>query len=350
MKKFFILFLTITMFLFASCSSSLSSVPAEQSKKITDMMGRECKVPTTISRIYGADPTASLLIYTITPEKLVGWNYKFNDAEKAYILPGYRNLPVFGMSDAVNYEAILQASPEICLFYSTLDNSNLEAADALQDKLGIPVVMVDGNLENVGDVYRFMGELLGMGDVCTQHAEYANAVLKKIDDVDIAESNRVRLYYGNGKDSFETASKGSVASKTIDLAKVENVIISDQKSARITTSLEQIIFLNPDVMIINGEPKDNVSGRSAIKNILSNPNFAQIKAVKNGQVYAIPKVPFSWVDRPRGVNRVLGLVWLCETLYPNVFNYDIRIETKKFYELYYHIILTDTQLDEILIG
>lgn len=35
---------------------------------------------------------------------------------------------------------------------------------------------------------------------------------------------------------------------------------------------------NPDVIVVNGEPKSNKSGRSAAEDILNNPDYASFKA------------------------------------------------------------------------
>ena len=49
-----------------------------------------------------------------------------------------------------------------------------------------------------------------------------------------------------------------------------------------------------------------------------------IQALKNHQVYQIPAYPFDWFDRPPGVNRVIGIRWLANLLYPNIFKLDIK--------------------------
>ena len=35
---------------------------------------------------------------------------------------------------------------------------------------------------------------------------------------------------------------------------------------------------NPDVIVVNGEPKSNKSGESATEDILNNPDYAALKA------------------------------------------------------------------------
>ncbi len=42
--------------------------------------------------------------------------------------------------------------------------------------------------------------------------------------------------------------------------------------------------------------KADKSGNSAAEDILSNPDYASLKAVQDQKVYGTPNAPFSWVD------------------------------------------------------
>ncbi|MBV9077139.1 MAG: iron ABC transporter substrate-binding protein, partial [Methylobacteriaceae bacterium] len=63
-----------------------------------------------------------------------------------------------------------------------------------------------------------------------------------------------------------------------------------------------------------------------------------------------PKLPFGWVDFPPSVNRLIGLRWLGRVLYPDLFPEDLRPVTRGFYERFYHVDLTDAQIDGVLAG
>jgi iron complex transport system substrate-binding protein len=65
-------------------------------------------------------------------------------------------------------------------------------------------------------------------------------------------------------------------------------------------------------------------------------------------VYEIPAIPFNCFDRPPSANRILGLTWLANLVYPDFYNVDIHLETRKFYALFYHKKLTDAELDKVL--
>jgi len=83
---------------------------------------------------------------------------------------------------------------------------------------------------------------------------------------------------------------------------------------------------------------------------LNNNNYATLKAVKNNMVYGAPGAPFSWIDRPPGPNRIIGMRWLAKKIYPDHFDYDIDEEVREFFRLFYHMELTDEKLAEVYYG
>ena len=82
--------------------------------------------------------------------------------------------------------------------------------------------------------------------------------------------------------------------------------------------------------------------------LLDDPKWKELKAVKEGKVYEIPCVPFNWFDRPPSVNRIIGLKWLGYTLYPDIYDYDLIQEVKEFYSLFYHFDLSDEEANDLL--
>ena len=113
---------------------------------------------------------------------------------------------------------------------------------------------------------------------------------------------------------------------------------------RVRISLEQLLAWDPDVIVVNGEPKANLVGSQAARDILSNPDLASLKAVQTGRVYGAPNAPFSWIDRPPGPNRIAGVRWLFARLYPDACQYDVDEEIRTFFRLFYHMELSDDQL------
>lgn len=325
-----------------------------ETREITDMAGRKVTVPAAenIESVFSAGPVAAIFLYMVAPDKLLGWNYELNDVEKSIILDKYQDLPNFGMGDAVNYEAVIAANPTIAINSGKINDTMVSDCDALSESLGIPVVAVDNELNNSAEAFRFMGELLGVEDHAEELAQYAEQVFTDINVLsDIPEEKKVSVYFGNGEDSLETAPRGSQHAQILDAINAVNVAdLELGDGSRVQISAEQLLAWDPDVIVVNGEPKADKSGSSAAEDILSNPDYASLKAVEDQKVYGTPNAPFSWVDRPAGPNRLIGMRWFSALIYPEYIKCDINEEIHKFFDLFYHVDLSDEQLENVLKG
>ena len=325
-----------------------------ETREITDMAGRKVTVPAAenIESVFSAGPVAAIFLYMVAPDKLLGWNYELNDVEKSIILDKYQDLPNFGMGDAVNYEAVIAANPTIAINSGKINDAMVSDCDALSESLGIPVVAVDNELNNSAEAFRFMGELLGVEDHAEELAQYAEQVFTDINALsDIPEEKKVSVYFGNGEDSLETAPRGSQHAQILDAINAVNVAdLELGDGSRVQISAEQLLAWDPDVIVVNGEPKADKSGNSAAEDILSNPDYASLKAVQDQKVYGTPNAPFSWVDRPAGPNRLIGMRWFSALIYPEYIKCDINEEIHKFFDLFYHVDLSDEQLQNVLKG
>ena len=325
-----------------------------ETREITDMAGRKVTVPAAenIESVFSAGPVAAIFLCMVAPDKLLGWNYELNDVEKSIILDKYQDLPNFGMGDAVNYEAVIAANPTIAINSGKINDTIVSDCDALSESLGIPVVAVDNELNNSAEAFRFMGELLGVEDHAEELAQYAEQVFTDINALsDIPEEKKVSVYFGNGEDSLETAPRGSQHAQILDAINAVNVAdLELGDGSRVQISAEQLLAWDPDVIVVNGEPKADKSGNSAAEDILSNPDYASLKAVQDQKVYGTPNAPFSWVDRPAGPNRLIGMRWFSALIYPEYIKCDINEEIHKFFDLFYHVDLSDEQLENVLKG
>lgn len=325
-----------------------------ETREITDMAGRKVTVPAAedIESVFSTGPVAAIFMYMVAPDKLLGWNYELNDVEKSIILEKYHDLPNFGMGDAINYEAVIAANPTIALNCGKINDAMVSDCDTLSKSLGIPVIAVDNELNNSAEAFRFMGELLGVEDHAEEIAEYSEKIFTDIASLaDIPEDEKVSVYFGNGEDSLETAPRGSQHAQILDAVNVTNVAdLELGDGSRVQISAEQLLAWNPDVIVVNGEPKADKSGNSAAEDILSNPDYASLKAVQDNKVYGTPNAPFSWVDRPAGPNRLIGMRWLSAVVYPEYIKCDVNEEIREFFNLFYHVDLSDEQLENVLKG
>jgi iron complex transport system substrate-binding protein len=324
------------------------------------MAGREVEVPAKIDSVFSRCPMGTILMYTLNPDKIAGLNWKPTEYEKEYLTENYLKLPLLAgwfATNEGNVEEIIKAAPDILFSSARNPKGNIgsiEQADRLQKLLNIPVVMLDSGITKLPAIYRFAGSLLGEEDRAEALAHYTEALLAEVGEkaAAIPEADRVRVYYAEGIEGLQTDPGGSLHSELIEFIGAINVadvedIIGVGGMGRAQVSPEQLANWQPEV-IIACHDQGFASNSGTYNVILKDPRFSALNAVKESEVYEIPYKPFNIFDRPPSVNRIIGVKWLANLLYPDFFDDDIQQEFKNFYKLFYQIELTDEQVASIL--
>ena len=80
----------------------------------------------------------------------------------------------------------------------------------------------------------------------------------------------------------------------------------------------------------------------------TDPRWQSLRGVQEGNYYEIPNLPYSWMANPPSVNRVLGLYWLGNLLYPALYDYDMVEKAQEFYKLFWHYDLSKEEANVLL--
>lgn len=321
--------------------------PAQaQTRTVVDSAGRSVEVPEAPARVLAAGPPASVLLYAVAPEKMVGWVREPSAAEKAYLAPPWRDLPatgsLTGKGDTPDLEMVRAARPDLILDAGTVDPTYAALADRVQAETGIPYVLVDGSLARTPATLREVGALLGVPERAGEQAAFAEAALARLAAriAAIPEDARPRVYYGRGPDGLVTGLAGSINLEVLGAVGATNVAEAAGTGGLTDVTAAQVIAWNPDV-ILAADPAFEEAVRS-------DPAWADVAAVRDGRVHRAPALPFGWFDSPPGINRLIGIEWLASVLYPGEGSVDLRAAARDFYALFYHVALTDADLDALL--
>ena len=343
----------ILISLLAACAQdTVDEALVEDDKEellVTDMAGREVLLPENIDSVFSTVSVGTIVLYTLDPDKMVGWNYNLRDGEKRYIDEKYHDLPNLGGAgkEAVNLEELLKVNPDILFTMGKIDEATIAEVEDLEEKTGKPVLIIDDDINKIDEAYELLGKVLGKEEKAEELAKYSRDVLNDIEKNKdaIREDMRVNIYYAEGPDGLQSEPAGSWHGEVIDMVGGRNVVQLDEKGlvGKTEVSIEQVLSWNPDIIISWDDERGGY-----FSGILEDPIWEDIKAVKEGEVYEIPNKPFNWFDRPPSVNRILGLKWLGNLLYPDVYEYNMREEVKEFYNKFYHYDLTEDEIDELL--
>jgi iron complex transport system substrate-binding protein len=315
-------------------------------KSFTDSAGRRVDVPDPVLRVFPAGPPASVTLYTVAPEKMLGWTQAIAAAARPFLPQRYAELPelgrLTGRGNTVNLENVVKLAPDLVLDVGNTTATYVSLADRVQEQTRIPAALIGGRLADTAETLRTLGGLLDSRERAEKLAGYAAAVIAEVQKqtAKIPPADRRSIYIARGPHGLESAVPGSIGSEVVDLVGAKNVVSADTGPRTIVdVSPEQILAWQPDVIL--------TIDRRFHTAIRTDPVWREVKAVQTGHVHFVPDLPFSWLDNPPAPNRLIGLLWLGHLLYPAAFPQDIRAEARRFYALFYQQEPSDAQLDSL---
>lgn len=352
MKRIRIISLLMAIILLCTACGSAAvdndkTIPAEDKRVFIDSCGREVLVDKEITKVALSGTLAQIVVFALAPEKMVGLVSEWDSMAEEYLATEYYQMPVIGQlyggKGEINLEELLAVAPQLVIDIGEAKDGMAEDLDALQQQTGIPFVHIDAYLENTAEMFRIVGDILGveaqaekLANYWTTHFDMVNTILDEVED------RKVDLLYIAGDEGLNVVANGAYHSEVIDMFS-NNVAIVENPSAKGTgneVDMEQLLMWNPQYLIFDSESiYDEVADRSEWQNM---------DAVKSGHYYEVPAGPYSWMGFPPSVQRILGMMWMEQLLYPEYCDFDLKEAVKEYYSLFYHCELTDTQYEDLV--
>lgn len=334
----------------AACGKKQGYDPLEgvQTRVVTDSAGRQVEIPADIRRVAPSGSTAQMILMPIAYDLLAGLSSSPSTAQMPYFPEEVRYLPTFGQfygSKAnLNMESLIDARPQIIIDLGDKKENIADDMDRIQKQTGIPTVFIEANLDDMAAAYRTLGDILNRSDMAESLARFIEKTVSmaRENSAKIPENQRLSVLFGTGSTGLACNAAGSVQADVIDLVGAVNAIIPQEVSNRgggTTVSLEEVYAVEPDVILLStGGPYDT----------LAQGEWAGLQAVQSGKYYEIPGLPYDWMSSPPSVNRMLGIWWLGNLLYPELYDYDMVQVAREYYGLFWHYDLTEEEARQML--
>ena len=337
--------------LLSGCGGAKPAAVEGETVVFTDSAGRQVTVPATITRVAPSGAVATMFLASVCPEYMVciastpsSSQYKYLD-ERLLRLPTTGQL--YGSKSTINLEALLDAQPQVIIDLGDAKDGIARDMDALQKQTNIPVVFIEADLPHMAAAFRALGALLsGKEARCEALAAYVEETVALAAERAplIPEEDRTSVMYATGVSGLNTNAKGSTQAQVIELVGARNAIVVDDVSNRgggNTINMEQLYLFDPDVILFTtGSQYGAADG---------DPDWRQLRAVQSGAVYEIPALPYNWMSSPPSLNMLLGVRWLGNLLYPELYDYDMVAEAQRAYKLLWDYELTDAEAREMLL-
>ena len=294
-----LLSMTLILALFAGCSTgagtssaapSASSSAEATTKTITDMLGRTVEIPSNVetAAMVGSN---RIFVYAGCIDKMVGTAdlekeanpsqpYAYVNAEKFAKLTPVAS----GGASSVTYdEAIVTLHPDI-LFCS----GDLEKANALQEKINIPVVALSYTgifTDSVYNALTLIGDIMGTQDRCTEVIAAMKGWQEDLNNrtKDIADADKPAVYAGAVSFGGGHGIEGTYANYPPFVAiNAKNVVDETGEKSSVEIDKEKLVAWNPDIIFLTPDNMELVNA-----DYKTNPSFYDnLSAVKSGNVYA----------------------------------------------------------------
>jgi len=235
---------------------ALTGASLAQAREVIDSAGRRAVLPAKVERVYAAGPPASIMVFAIAPEKLLGWTRAMTPEEAAFLPERYAALPslgrLTGRGNTANVEVVLAAKPDLIVDAGATGDTYVSLADRVQQQTGIPYLLYDGTFAQTAATLRALGAAMGdsgRGELLADYVERSvGGVRAKV--ATIPRERRPRVYYARGPSGLQTAFSGSINAEVLDVLGAINVAgTQGAVSGLANVSMEQVLAWNPDVII-----------------------------------------------------------------------------------------------------
>lgn len=322
---------------------------------ITDMAGRQVRVPSNITKVFCSDETCTFFMYSLAPDRLVARNSPCSDNEKQFTTQRFQQLPVLGRifsgKSEILSEELIRIKPDVllCPLFEFTTPEYIKSFEDAGKLTGIPVVVISLDFHKLPDTYLFMGKLLNYVDSAAVLSAYCRETLDWADNFRKKIKKPVSVYVAEGNKGLQTIPAESTHSETLALAGLINSAQVDESYGykEISIDFEQLLNWNPDWILLNSRSR-NHSDTNLKSYLIHDKRWNKLEAVRSGKLLEIPNAPFNWIGRPPGINRLIGVRWLTSVLYPDLSDIDIIKEVIRFYALFYHLDLTVEQANILL--
>lgn len=335
--------LPIIVFLAVSCLA-----PRIEARTISDMYGRQFRLPDRSLRVYSASPPDTFLLYALDPTLLAGLNFPIKEKDRKYMHRHVLKLPVvggtYGEAFTPSLELLLRIDPDLVIVSNDETPLSL-SVNATLKKTGKPLLeMTLIRLSEYPAAFQRMGKLLDRKSRARQLSDYTRKTLAEAAKTvaAIPPGKRLTVYYAEGVDGLRTECDNSRHNELIELAGGINIhrCTARKLFGMEQVSMEQVLLYDPEVIL--------VMEKRFYRKVFKDPIWKRIRALKNGRVYLIPRHPINWFDRPPTFMRLIGLKWLLNKLYPTNYPIDIERETREFYQLFLGVDLSRQEIRSIL--
>lgn len=370
MKKFLVLFLTLSLILMAACGAA----PAEENDVSPESAGETVEesagtitivdhndntvvLPADIQRIAVCDilPLPSVLaIFFNSADKIVGMTDTSMSAAANSLLgelyPDILNADTgYIKGTEVNVESLSALAPDVVFYSASSPQLGEQLTNAGFNAVAISASKWDYDaIETLNQWISLLGQMFPEDDkselVAARSREVFDLVQERVKDIPDGERERLFFLFKYSDAAIITSGNHFFGQWWADAVGAVNVGQELEVDNAVETSLEQVYAWDPSLMLItnftSAQPDD------IYNNTIGVFDWSGVKAVQDKKVFKMPLGMYR--SYTCGVDTPMTLLWLAQTVYPDLFSdIDLTEEVKAYYLDVFGVALTDAQAQSI---
>ncbi len=324
-----------------SQDSSTSQQTGAETRVVTDMGGTEVTLPAEVKSVVNLWPSSNSAMLALgAGDLLVGtMDYTKELPWANFVYPDIVNVA----TATENAEELLMMNPDVIICPSP------DTAEALNNA-GLPAMyLMYNDYGSMREGVTLLGEILG-GEYVQKAEDWCALLDENLAVVDealsgLSEEDKPLVYYIQGMTDgglYTTYGANTIVGEWVNYA--GGVFASDMLNLEGSQAqAEEVLALDPDVVIIGGPAQHKL-----YDDLMADPAWQDITAVKEGRVYTNPMGLFPW-DR-YSLESALQILWAAQTLHPDLVDVDMEQKVQEFYQDFVGVELTEEQAGYILAG
>lgn len=290
----------------------------------------ELSLPLTKVAPYSAD--ASAILFSLIPDKMAGWWERPIGANE-FLAGEYANLPEFKDGEGMlDIEAVKSSNAELIIAMGAA--ADKDELDGITQRTGIPVIYIASSYDSLADAYMALGGLFAIEDSTEDYVDYIALGLEELTSFGATNKAQKKIYIGGGENGLTPMDSGILA-----LIGAKNAVSEGKFGKAIT--VDEIKKINDIARILFNE-------QSAYDGAAKSEEWSSMEIVMMNMYDCAPEALFNWLSPASTPESILGAKWLANLLYPDVFDYDMTEETKLYYDMFFHVQLTNEQAEAML--
>lgn len=298
---------------------------------VTDVVGRVVTLDKPADKILGThNPSLNTGIVLGGGDKYIaGFGNKMM-ANKLYdyVMKDYDGIVQIGKAGNINFEtAVALGKNNIAVLPERFKDQATQF-----ENVGIKAVVALPNSESfdtIKESLRIVGAVLGEAKKAEQINTFIDKSISETKSTSAKAKSRPSVIFLGSSSCFSVASTSMIQTDIIDMAGGINAVKGlNVKGTFAEVNIEQIIGWNPDIIWVPNY------ATYTIDDLLKDPKWSSIKAIKDKAVYMFPCDLEPW-DYPTA-SAALGLRWGLYSLHPELYGFnDLMKETDAFYNMVY---------------